>query len=298
MTARGSLHTIATASPATAFVYRRGPALLYAVLIATALAFLYRSAAVFVWKAWLNDPYYTHGLVVFATALGLAGWRLVKTPATSEPPAWAPVTILAAGGVFVAGFVLHDPYLVVWSALALGISVALLTGGVARIRSLAMPFLLVATTLPTAWTLEVGSRLQLVAFGAATAILRATGVDLQQSVTTFSVGDLSFEVTAACSGFQSAVSLIALGAVIATVFRLPPRRRWAVLLAAAPVALVLNVGRILAVVAVGVNHGASAAEGFFHHWSSGLLFVAETIVLLAIAGVLLPRRKQREVTDG
>lgn len=298
MTARGSLHTAPTASPATAFLYRRGPVLVYAVLIATALAFLYRSAAVFVWKAWLNDPYYTHGLVVFTTALCLAAWRLAKTPATSQPPAWAPITILAAGGVFVAGFVLHDTYLLVWSALALGVSVAILTGGVERVRSLAMPFLLVATTLPTPWTLELGYRLQLVAFGAATWALRAIGIDLEMGLTTFSVGELSFEVTPACSGFQSAISLLALGAVIATIFRLSPRRRWVVLLAAAPVALVLNVGRILAVVGVGVNYGAAAAEGFFHNWSSALLFVVETIVLLAIAGLLTPRRKKREVTDG
>lgn len=286
----------ATTSAASTPFARRGLAVAYLALVAVALLFLYRTAAVFVWKAWLNDPYYTHGIVVFATAVGLAAWRLARSPAASEAPAWAPVTLLPGAALFLAGFVLHDPYLVVWSALALAAAVAFLTGGAARLRSLAMPLLLVATTLPTAWTLEVGSRLQLVAFAAATLVLRPVGVDLSQGVTTFSVGDLAFEVTPACSGFQSAVSLVALGAVIATVFRLTPARRWAVLLAAAPIALVLNVARIVAVVGVGMRYGAAAAEGFFHTWSSGLLFVAETIVLLAIAGVLLPKRKK--VADG
>ncbi|HWG92320.1 MAG TPA: exosortase/archaeosortase family protein [Candidatus Thermoplasmatota archaeon] len=248
---------------------------------------LYLAPARWLWNAWMSDPYYSHGLLVALLAAGLAAWRLRKTQApVAEPPAWGLLGVPAALGVYLWGFLEHSTYLMVWSAFFLLAALALATGGPTRVRTVAGPLLLGALILPTPWTLDFGLLLQDGATNVSASLLALTGVPLVVDLYTFHINDLAFEVTPACSGFQSAVSLLAIAAVIATVFPLTPRRRALVLGLAVPLALLLNIGRILAVVAIGLQWGAEAAEGFFHEWSSGLLFLVETLALLALAGSL------------
>src|SRR5581483_10780821 len=205
---------------------------------------LYRAPARFVWNAWLSDPYYAHGLPVFAAAVALAAWRLWKAPrAEASVPAWALLGLPLAGA----------------------------------------PLLLAALALPTPWTIQVCVALQDGATAATGFLLSLAGIALERGLTTLTAGGLSFEVTPACSGFQSAVSLLAVGAGIATIF---PRRAGLVLALAVPVALALNVLRLVLVVLIGLAWGPGAAEGFFHGLSDALIFVAETLLLLAVAGAL------------
>jgi len=245
---------------------------------------LYRAPARFVWNAWLSDPYYAHGLPVFAAAVALAAWRLWKAPrAEASVPAWALLGLPLAGALYLAGLLRADAYLLSWSALALAASVALASGGWPRLRLVGAPLLLAALALPTPWTIQVCVALQDGATAATGFLLSLAGIALERGLTTLTAGGLSFEVTPACSGFQSAVSLLAVGAGIATIF---PRRAGLVLALAVPVALALNVLRLVLVVLIGLAWGPGAAEGFFHGLSDALIFVAETLLLLAVAGAL------------
>jgi len=262
------------------------------LVVGLGLAFLYRAPAGFVWAAWQGDPYYSHGFAVFLFAAGLATWRLWKAGAAPESvPAWALVGVPVALAAYLLGFLRGDAYVLSWSALLLAGGIALATGGLARLRLLAAPLLLAALTLPTPWTLEAGVWLQGIATRAATGVLTLFGVSLHAGVTSLSAGGLDFEVTPACSGIQSAVSLLAVAACIATLFSMSDARRRVVLGAAIPLALLLNVARLVAVVLIGLAWGQGAAEGFFHGASSALIFVVETLILLALAGVL--RRPER-----
>lgn len=273
--------------PARAFPVGRAVA---ATLLLAALAFLYRAPALFVWDAWQADPYYAHGVAVFVVAAGLAAWRLWKAPAAPAAlPAWSLLGIPAALGLYLAGFLRADAYVLAWSGLALAAAVALATGGAARVRLVAAPLVLAALTLPTPWTLELGVALQDAATRAAAWSLGLVGIPVERGLTSLASGPLVFDVTPACSGLTSAVSLLALAALVGTVF---PARRVLVGALAIPLALLLNVLRIDAVILVGLRWGADAAEGFFHGASSGLIFLVETVLLLALAGALRRPRKE------
>ena len=275
---------IPTASARRALALR---AALWATPVLLAAVLLLRAPALFVWNAWWNDPYYTHGLPVFLVAAGLAAWRLRRAaPPAAPAPAWGLALLPLAGLVWLAGFLDRSAHLMVWSVPALLAALAFATGGAARLRLLAGPLLLLALTLPTPWTFPVGVALQDVATDASAAALALLGIPLVVGLTTFSTGGLTFEVTPACSGFQSAVGLLALAALVAALFPMSTRRRRALLLAAVPLALLLNVARIVAVVLVGLRWGAEAAEGFFHGASSLLLFLVEAALLLLAAGAL------------
>lgn len=260
------------------------------LLLLPILALLYRSPAQFVWRAWETDPYYTHGLPVALLALGLAAWLILRAPAQPGAHKGAVLALaLLAGATYLAGLRLHNAYYLTWSLVPLLGAIALATGGAPRLKAAGLPLLLLAVTLPTPWMLDLGITMQNGAMMASAKILVLLGVALQSGLTTMEVDGITFEVNAACSGLQSAMSLLAIAAVVGVV---APKRRWLLLALALPIALVLNLARILAVVAVALHMGPAAAEGFFHGASSLLLFIAETLVLVLVAGPMrLPKRE-------
>ena len=258
---------------------------LAATLVILVVALAYRAALVFLWNTWTTDAYYTHGIpVAFAAAL-LAAWRWWRGDA-SDAPSYAPFVLAIPVFVYVAGLRLVSAHLVLWSLPALLLAVAFAAGGAARARAMLAPVALFALTLPTPWTLPFGLAMQQASAFAAGAILALVGIGFSVDITTLHAGDLVFEVTPACSGFQSAVSLLALAALVAALVPMSRARRATMLVAAVPLALVLNVARILAIVGIGLRWGTDAAEGFFHNASGLLLFLGEVLVLSAIAGLV------------
>src|SRR5438874_8739326 len=146
------------------------------VLVAAAVV-LYRSTALWLWNAWTTDPYDSHGLVVAAVAIVLAVLKLRRgTP--GDPRMLELVGLPAAAGAYLAGFALHNVYVLAWSAWALLGAVALATGGLARLRALAAPLLLAALAIPVPFALDVGVALQRLAFLASAGLLSLFHVGL------------------------------------------------------------------------------------------------------------------------
>lgn len=269
---------------------RRAASLAGLAVAGLLLVVLYRAPALWLWNAWTTDPYLTHGLLVAALAVGLGLWRARGTPNVAPGP-WHALALAAAGAVYLLGFRLHSPHVLVWSLWAFLAALAFATGGAPRLARAAPALGLLALALPLPWTAEVGAWLQGLAYAASVAALGWMGVPVEHGLLTFRARDVEFAVTPVCSGFQSAVSLLALAAVVVLVVEMPRWRRAAILAAAVPLALLLNVVRILAVVAVGLRFGPEAAESFFHEASSAALFLAETLALLLLSGVLWRRKE-------
>jgi exosortase len=101
----------------------------------------------------------------------------------------------------------------------------------------------------------------------------------------------SLEVAEACSGLRSVVSLSAMGVLLAWTQPSWPRRA-AMILAAVPIAIVMNGLRISATALVCEAWGADAATGAWHTFTGWVTFVASVIVL-----VMLQRTFERAGTD-
>ena len=171
--------------------------------------------------------------------------------------------------------------------------VALLVGTRAVLAFLfPLAYLALAWPLPLLALLDIGLRpiTALTSAGVRAALVvvpLATPVSSEGDLTLRVAGPHAFEVTvaSACSGVQGVVGILLIGTAAMYVVRGRARRRLLWLAAGVAAALVVNLLRILAIVAVGSVWGESAAIDVLHPVAGFLLLDAVALAML----LLLPR---------
>ena len=103
-----------------------------------------------------------------------------------------------------------------------------------------------------------------------------------------STGELRVENP--CSGLRSLLALVATGTLFAYFQAGGMWRRWAVLLAAVPIALAGNIARLTLLVVVADRTSVEKATGTFHDASGYVLYAVSLGLLLAARALLTPRQ--------
>ncbi len=99
----------------------------------------------------------------------------------------------------------------------------------------------------------------------------------------------SLDVADPCSGIRSLMAMMAVSAAYAYVTQPTLGRKWILFLSAIPLAVVGNIGRILAIGLVAILFGMPAAMGVYHDYS-GYVFYAFAIGSMLLVDRLLNRR--------
>jgi exosortase len=128
--------------------------------------------------------------------------------------------------------------------------------------------------------------LQLLATKLGVAALHLTGIPVLQEGNVIALAHTTLEVTEACSGIRSLLSLFALAVLYGYFSHLRPLARSALALTSVPIAIVAN-GLRIAGTGIAAHHiGAEAATGFFHTFSGWTVFMTSFAMLMAVATVL------------
>jgi exosortase len=239
---------------------------------------------------WWTDPSASHGLVVLPFALGIAWVGRARTLAEPAEPGWWGLSGVLAGCVLLLLAKLGaEAFLMRCSLLVVAAGLVWTFWGWRRLTTLGFPFLLLLTMIPVPALLynQVAIPLQLAASGIAAAIAQSLGVIVYRDGNIIYLANISLGITEACSGLRSLFSLLVLALVFGHLQRQSWRRRLVLLAMAFPIAVVVNVVRIVGTALI-ADHDARYAMGFFHVFSGWLVFIAGMIVLWA-ATLLLQR---------
>ncbi len=257
--------------------------------IALALAFV--PAVLALAHEWSRLDYYNHGFLVPLVAGVVAQPRLRRLRASVR---WSPGLAALAGAlaVYAAGLLFGSATL---QGLAVVGALAAMVGfrwGPAGLRALALPlaFLLFMVPLPAALVNPVVVWLQTLASVLAVGALQAFGVPVQRegNVVNLPGGDALF-VAEACSGITSLLSLIPIGVLLARFTERATWRRWLIVLAVVPAALLGNAIRVVATVVAARAWGIERATSGPLHDSAGLLTSVFAVLLVVALGVALRR---------
>lgn len=239
-------------------------------------------------RDWWHDPEAGHGLLLGPLALWFA-WRsgIVASP-RARPVGGAVILVAAVLLRYVAGLAaeLFTLRLSLWLALV-GLTVFL--WGFAQVKRWWLPFTLLALSLPLP-ALVIGALshpLQLRASELGAAMLDWRHVPVQLSGNVIALPGQSLFVTEACSGLRSLTALLALGVLIAGIWLRSPWSRAVLILAAIPVAIVINGVRVF-LTGFLVHYVDPALGRGFMHMSEGLvMFGVAFLILGGIAWVVL-----------
>lgn len=274
-------------------------AVVWTLPLAAVLLYLYLPTLAGLVAQWLTDEDYSHGfLIPFVSAWLVWGRRGALLGARVAPSFWGYPLIVLAVALLVVSEAAAFGYPARLSLPVLLAGIALFLGGGQVLRLLVFPivFLLFMLPLPVPVFNAVAFPLQLVAAKVATVTLDLLNIPVLREGNIINLAYTRLEVTEACSGIRSLVSLLALATIYAYVSTRGLLRRSVLVLSAIPIALFTNAARVALTGILAHTIGVAAAMGFYHTFSGWLIFVLG-LGLLVLVGVGLSR-VGREVAAG
>lgn len=239
-----------------------------------------------VWD-WWNLPDAGHGLLLFPIAV-YVGWKLGLVRHARPAPVLG-VTILVAAVVlrYLSGLA-AESYSARWSILLASSGLVLLKWGPGQLRRWWLPATLTALSLPVPALIlnSIALPLQLKASELGAGLLAWRHVPVLLDGNVIHLPGRSLFVTEACSGLRSLTALISLGVLVGGLWLRTVSARLAIVLAAIPVAVLLNGVRVFLTGFLVFFVRPELGEGFMHVTEGWLIFVL-AFGLLGVAARLL-----------
>ena len=232
---------------------------------------------------WWSNPDYSHGLLIpFAIGYLLYEKRDTLASLPIRPSWFGLVVIVGSQVVNLVGFLGAEYFLQRTSFVLLLTGLILFLGGWQHLRETAFMLLLLelAIPLPVLIFNVVALPLQLIASSWAESFLRVCQIPVLREGNLLVLAQQTLNVTEACSGIRSLMSLITLGLMLAYFLPFRWMARVAFVLTTIPVAIVANAFRVGGTGILATYFGEKAAQGFFHTFSGWLVFVFAFVVLL------------------
>jgi exosortase len=237
---------------------------------------------------WWTDEAYSHGLLIPPLAAYVA-WlnrdRILATPASADSRG----LILAAAGctLHVLGRLGAEFFLTRVSLVVILAGIILTYWGLGRLRQMAFSLVLLATMVPIPAIVynKLAAPLQLFASWVASNAIQMMGIPIFRDGNVMHLSNISLGVAEACSGLRSISSLSVLALVLGYfICRTLPIRSLLFFLAF-PVAIGVNVLRIV-ITALFAREDPALAEGFFHSFSGWVVFLVGFGLMYVLATLL------------
>jgi exosortase len=245
-------------------------------LVAIQLVLLYAPTCLWLWDRWTMSVWQNgHGILVAGLVLYLIWGELQKLkyiPLSSNP--WGFSILIPALLIHMLDTGIHSQLL---SGIALFLSLpglALLFLGTERTKAILFPLFILLLTLPIplVFTESIHLTLRHIATKSVAWLLDLLGVPVFSTGTLLEVEGGSLMVADACSGFATLYAAITI-AILTAYFCHSTRRRILLLLIAAPLAIAVNIMRVLILVLLVNWFGLDVLATAAHEISGLLTFV-------------------------
>ncbi|VTR91377.1 Eight transmembrane protein EpsH, putative exosortase OS=Singulisphaera acidiphila (strain ATCC BAA-1392 / DSM 18658 / VKM B-2454 / MOB10) GN=Sinac_2489 PE=4 SV=1: Exosortase_EpsH [Gemmata massiliana] len=240
---------------------------------------------------WLNDPQYSHGLLVpfFSAFLLWRGWKSDALVLKPLPVLGCAILVAILAMRAVAGALLFYQLDAASLLLAL-VAVSLAVGGIplAKFTAPAIAFLVFMVPLPYELERNVGSPLKVIATVCSTFLLQTLGLPAIRDGNLILIDDVRIGVVDACSGLKMMVTFAAFSVGAVLMMQRSRFEKLMVLLGIIPIAILTNVLRIAA---TGVSFANITDEGTraFLHDGYGYMMIFIGLALLALELWVLKR---------
>jgi exosortase len=266
--------------------WARGAAL--ASLVA-AFGVLYSSVFVDLAGIWFGDDNYSHGPLLLPV-IGYVIWarrrKLADQPLS--PTRVGLAVLLASLALLLLGTAGVEFFLMRASAIGAIAGIILFLAGWGWLRLLSFPLFLTALLIPippVLWN-NVTFPLQLIATQLGVVALQALSIPVLREGNLITLTHTTLEVTEACSGIRSLVSLFTLAVLYAHFSDGRPGRVAAMAVSSVPIAILANGFRIAGTGIAAQYFGAAAATGFTHSFSGWVVFITSVGLLMLVGKAL------------
>ena len=243
--------------------------------VATCFGLLFWRVWVDMAHEWWSDPTWSQGMLLPPLALYIA-WEhrshtLSKLAATDRRGL---VLTALACLTFVAGKFASEFFLMRMSCVILLAGILWTFWGLARLRTLTLPIVLLATMVPLPAIVynSIAAPLQLLVSDLSTSVAQSLGVSAFRDGNIIQLANVSLGVAEACSGISSLSALAVGGILLGYLVCSRLVCRITLFLVAIPLAIGVNIIRV-AGTAVLADYNRELAMGLYHSFTGWLVFV-------------------------
>ena len=258
------------------------------LLLSAIVIYVYGRVAVELAVDWWTIPSQSQGLLIPPLALYIAWERRNITLAVPAVPSNSGLFAVAcACGMFLIGKLGAEFFLMRLSLVVLLIGLTWTFWGLRRLRTLALPMLLLATMVPLPALIynAAATPLQLLASSIATDIAQALGVSVYRDGNIIHLANIALGVEEACSGLNSLTALFVGSILVGHLYCQRNTTRLVLICLSVPIAIAMNVLRVSGT-AVIADYREEFAMGFYHAFSGWLVFLMGFTVLYLTARIL------------
>ena len=283
-------HSHAAPAPARLGVYLTPGLIIFSVAVLAA-GWFFSPGFTTLFNAW-QTPEYSHGplIPVISFTLFLRHLRDVPVREGPIPLRWPGVLVVAmAVAMGTLGRLANIGDIVAYSLILWTGGVLLISLGWAQGWKFWPSILHLVYMLPLPGVLyyKLSAFLQLVSSELGVSILRSFGVSVFLSGNIIDLGDLQLHVAEACSGLRYLFPILSFSYVFAILYTGPKWHKAVLLLAAAPITVVMNSVRIAIAGTIVQYWGVSYVEGFTHFFEGWVIFIASVVILFILARILM-----------
>lgn len=282
------------------------------LLLAALITFAYWSVLLRLGRFWWEDENYSHGLLI-PFIVGYILWtereRLARV-ASRPRVLWGGAGIVCGLLALWAGTAGAELFVQRTSLILVLAGVAVYFWGFRMLRAVAVPLVLLALSIPIPAIVfnKVAFPLQLFASRCAVWAMRQFDIPVLRDGNIIELMPLGsattkkLEVVEACSGIRSLMTLVTL-AVVFAYFTHPEddadgdggggrRSRYGylraalIVLAAVPIAIITNAGRVSGTGVLSHYYGTEVADGFFHSFSGWVVYIVAFLLLFGFGWLI------------
>ncbi|MBI2796950.1 MAG: exosortase [Gemmatimonadetes bacterium] len=281
----------ATALPAPATDDRASARLAWLplALVAAAYFFLFARPGWMLVGDWWNNPEAGHGLLLAPFAAWLAWKKIGLLPdAKGNLGLGLAILVFAVLIRFAAGLA-AELFTLKSSMLIAGIGLVVCYRGVRQAVAWWLPIALFALSIPLPELVinAIALPLQFKASQIGAALLQARDIPVLLTGNVIRVPGHELFVAEACSGLRSLTALLSLGVLIGGMFLNTPWSRLFLVVAALPIAVLINGVRIFLTGFLILFVSPETAKGFMHTTEGWVMFIVAFAILGALAWVVL-----------
>jgi exosortase len=257
-------------------------------LVAALMSILFGSVLIDMARDWWNEPAWSQGMLLPPLALYISWLNRAGTlGVAATPDRRGLLCITVACGLFILGKLASEFFMMRFAFVVVLAGMVWTFWGFGRLRTLAFPFLLLATMIPLPVMVynSLAAPLQLLASDLATRIAQWIGVSVFRDGNIIQLAGVSLGVAEACSGLNSLSALVVGSLLLGYLLCSRPAARLALFAAAIPLAIGVNILRV-AGTALLADYNQEFALGFYHAFSGWLVFVAGFGLLYLCARIL------------